>query len=139
MSLYVADTDVLTLFAKGHPAVVRNVINHAADELAVTVISIEEQLRGWYAVLRRAKRRDLLSAAYQQLATDVSFVTSMTILPFPVPAILRYENLSALKLNIGKMDLRIAAITLDNNGVLVTRNLRDFQRIPNLIVENWAV
>ena len=37
------------------------------------------------------------------------------------------------------MDLRIAAITLENSGVLVTRNLRDFQRIPNLVVEDWAV
>jgi tRNA(fMet)-specific endonuclease VapC len=37
------------------------------------------------------------------------------------------------------MDLRIAAITLENAGILITRNLRDFQRIPNLSVENWAV
>jgi tRNA(fMet)-specific endonuclease VapC len=44
-----------------------------------------------------------------------------------------------MKLNIGKMDLRIAAITLEIGGTVVTRNLRDFQRIPNLRVENWAV
>jgi tRNA(fMet)-specific endonuclease VapC len=42
-------------------------------------------------------------------------------------------------LRFGKMDLRFAAITLQNNSVLVTRNLRDFQRIPNLVVEDWAV
>ncbi len=139
MSLYVLDTDILTLFVNGNPAVIRNVVNHSADGLAITVISIEEQLRGWYTVLRRAKRRDLLAAAYHRLATDVEFLADMMILPFTVPAILRYENLNALKLNIGKMDLRIAAVTLENNGILVTRNLRDFQRIPNLVVENWAV
>ena len=139
MSLYILDTDVLTLFANGDPAVIRNVVNHSADELAITVISVEEQLRGWYAVMRRVKRCDLLAVAYQRLATDVQFLATMMILPFPVPAILRYENLNALKLNIGKMDLRIAAITLENNGILVTRNLRDFQRVPNLVVENWAV
>ena len=77
--------------------------------------------------------------AYHRLATDVEFLADMMILPFPVPAILRYENLNALKLNIGKMDLRIAAVVLENGGILVTRNLRDFQRIPNLVVENWAV
>ena len=53
MSLYVLDTDVLTLFVNGNPAVIRNVVDHSADALAITVISVEEQLRGWYTVLRR--------------------------------------------------------------------------------------
>ncbi len=139
MSLYVLDTDVLTLLQDGDPAVIRNVVLHAADDLAVTVISVEEQLSGWYTQVRRAKRRDLLAGAYQRLATNVEHLASTTILPFPEPAILRYENLKTLRLNIGKQDLRIAAITLENSGILVTRNLRDFQRIPNLYVENWAV
>ena len=139
MSLYVLDTDMLTLLQDGDPVVIRNVVSHAADDLAITVISVEEQLSGWYAQARRVKRPDLLAQVYQRLATNVQFLAGMTILPFPEPAILRYENLKTLRLNIGKMDLRIAAITLENNGVLVTRNLRDFQRIPNLTVENWAV
>ena len=44
-----------------------------------------------------------------------------------------------LKLNVRKMDLRIAAIVLEHRGVLVSRNLRDFQRIPNLLVEDWSI
>jgi tRNA(fMet)-specific endonuclease VapC len=139
MSLYVLDTDVLTLFEKGDPVVIRNVIAHTADGLAITVISVEEQLSGWYAQVRRVKRRDLLAQAYQRLATNVEFLADMLILPFPEPAIVRYENLKTLGLNVRKMDLRIAAVTLEHGGILVTRNLRDFQRIPNLIVENWAV
>jgi tRNA(fMet)-specific endonuclease VapC len=139
MSLYVLDTDVLTLFENGDPAVIRNVVAHSADGLAITVISVEEQLSGWYTQIRRVKRRDLLAEAYQRPATNVEFLANMLILPFPEPAILRYENLKTLRLNVGKKDLRIAAITQENSGILVTRNLRDFQRIPNLIVENWAV
>jgi len=42
-----------------------------------------------------------------------------------------------MKLNVRKMDLRIAAIVLECAGVVVTRNVRDFQRVPNLAVENW--
>ena len=42
-------------------------------------------------------------------------------------------------MKVRKTDLRIAAVTLENNGVLVTRNVRDFQHIPNLIIENWAL
>jgi tRNA(fMet)-specific endonuclease VapC len=139
MSLYVLDTDILTLLQGGDPAVIRNVVSHATDALAITVISVEEQLTGWYTQVRRAKRRDLLAGAYQRLATNVQHLAGTTILPFPEPAILRYENLKALQLNVGKKDLCIAAIILENNGVLVSRNLRDFQRVPNLVVENWAV
>ncbi len=43
-----------------------------------------------------------------------------------------------MKLNVGHDDLRIAAIALENNAVVVTRNTRDFARVPELKVENWA-
>jgi tRNA(fMet)-specific endonuclease VapC len=68
----------------------------------------------------------------------VKFLARLPILSFTEPAILRYEKLKALKLNIGKKDLCIAAIVLENGGTLITRNLRDFQRVPSLLIENWA-
>ena len=57
---------------------------------------------------------------------------------FSEPAIIRYNALLALKLNVGKMDLRIAAIALEANATVITRNLRDFERVPGLACENWA-
>jgi tRNA(fMet)-specific endonuclease VapC len=48
MTLYVLDTDTLSLLAKGHPAVQARVAGCAAHELAITVISVEEQLSGWF-------------------------------------------------------------------------------------------
>ena len=53
-------------------------------------------------------------------------------------AIDRYEDLRKQKLNIGKMDLRIAAIVLQHDAILVTRNTQDFCRIPGLLLENWS-
>ena len=50
----------------------------------------------------------------------------------------RYGQLKVMKLGVRAMDLRIAAVALENKAVVVTRNVRDFQRVPNLIVENWA-
>jgi tRNA(fMet)-specific endonuclease VapC len=51
----------------------------------------------------------------------------------------RYNGLVSMRLNVGKMDLRIAAIALEHGAVVVTRNTRDFQRIPGVTVEDWTV
>lgn len=57
MTPYVLDTDTLTLFQENHPAVIRHVANHPPADVAITVLSVEEQLSGWYTRLRRAKDR----------------------------------------------------------------------------------
>jgi len=139
MSLYVLDTDILSLYQHGHPEVCRLVSSHSLAEMANPVISIEEQISGWYTLLRRATKRDQIALVYRRLAITIPFLARWPILDFTEPAIVRYEDLLSLKLNIKKMDLRIAAITLENAGTLVTRNRRDFQRVPSLVIEDWSV
>ena len=51
----------------------------------------------------------------------------------------RFDRLTALKLNVRKMDLRIAAMAFEHGAVVVTRNVRDFKRVPGLLVEDWTV
>src|SRR5262245_28674518 len=138
MSLYVLDTDILPLFQSGHAAVTQHVQQHPLTELVVTVISVEEQLTGWYTKLRRAKKRDQLARAYQKLTDVVRFLSRMQILAFPEPAIVRYESLRSAFRRMSKNDLRIAAIVLENGSILVTRNFQDFQQVPGLQIEDWS-
>jgi tRNA(fMet)-specific endonuclease VapC len=138
MSLYVLDTDTLTLLQEGQATVVQHVSSHAPDELAITVITVEEQLDGWYSRLRRTRRREELAMVYERLAQTVRSLGRLTILSYTEQAIDRFEQLRRLRLNVGSYDLRIAAVTLEHSAILVTRNVRDFQRIPNLTIENWA-
>ena len=139
MIRYILDTDILSLFQFGMTEIGRAIRSHSADELAITVISVEEQLTGWYSLIRRVTRPDDLALAYQSLADNVRFFSRFTILSFTERAITRYELLKRSKLNVGKMDLRVAAIALEEGCIVVTRNTRDFQRIPGLAIENWAV
>jgi len=138
MSLFVLDTDILSLFRRGHGLVCQRAASHPATELAVTVMTVEEQLSGWYMYVRRAKNSKQLARAYQELGESVEFLSGWQILKYPESAINRFHQLAAMKLQVRRMDLRIAAIILEHGGTLVTRNLRDFQQIPGLPLENWA-
>jgi tRNA(fMet)-specific endonuclease VapC len=75
---------------------------------------------------------------YDQIAENVRFFSRVEIVSFSEPAIAIYETLKSQRLNIGKMDLRIAAIALEHDACLVTRNVRDFQRVPGLQFEDWC-
>lgn len=138
MSLTVLDTDVLTLFQRGEPEVVGRVQALPLPQLAVTIISVEEELAGWYTRLRRARKRDQLAAVYQRLTSAVRFLARFPILTFSEPAIVRFEELRATHRRLGKNDLRIAAIVLEEGAVLATRNVRDFKAIKGLQMEDWS-
>lgn len=139
MSLFVLDTDLLTLYYRGDRNVVRSVGARAASELAISVISVDEQLTGWYTLTRQARRPEQLARAYEQLSEAVVRLARWRILPYTQSAIARVAQLKALRLNVWLMDLRIAAIALENGAVVVTRNQRDFSRIPGVNVEDWSV
>ena len=138
MRLFVLDTDTLVLFQDGHPTVRHNVLSQPPMDLATTVITVEEQLSGWYSLLRRAKGKTKLAHAYQRLADTALALADFSILSFTESAIDRFEQLKTLKLGVRHMDLRIAAITLEHGGTLVTRNVRDFVNIPSLAIEDWS-
>jgi tRNA(fMet)-specific endonuclease VapC len=139
VSLYILDTDTLVLFQQGHAAVCQRLLAHSIDELAISVITVEEQLSGWYTLLRRAKSPEHLARAYQRLADSVALLSRLRILSFDLPAIDRFEQLKQKKLGVKHMDLRIAAVALEQAGTLVTRNVRDFQLVPDLAIEDWSV
>jgi tRNA(fMet)-specific endonuclease VapC len=138
MSLYVLDTDTLQLFQDGHPQVAVRVRAVAPGDRAISVVTVEEQLSGWYTQLRQAKRPERLAWAYRRLAATVRFLSQIQIVDLDESAIQRCEQLKKRKLKVRKMDLRIAATVLERDAILVTRNVRDFQQVPGLRIEDWS-
>jgi tRNA(fMet)-specific endonuclease VapC len=61
------------------------------------------------------------------------------ILPMTATSLAQHATLMGAKLNVKSPDLRIAAVALEQGGIVVTRNLRDFRRVPGLVSEDWSV
>ncbi|PYP82170.1 MAG: nucleic acid-binding protein [Blastocatellia bacterium AA13] len=138
MSLFVLDTDTLTLWLRGHPRVCERIAAHDPSELCTTIVTIEEMLRGWYTQIRRAKSDLQIARAYASLQQTLQIAARLRVLAFDQAAIQRFNELRARKLRVGANDLKIAAIALENQAFLVTRNQSDFQQISDLALEDWS-
>jgi tRNA(fMet)-specific endonuclease VapC len=128
----------MALWLRAHPEVTRRAELLTSHELAVTIITVEEALGGWYALIRKARDDDKLAWAYQRLQQSVEFLARLRILTFSPASISRYNELRKSHRRSGKNDLRIAAIVLECGGTLVTRNSKDFAGISGLNLEDWS-
>ncbi|HMC63976.1 MAG TPA: hypothetical protein VKI65_03480, partial [Gemmataceae bacterium] len=80
MSFWVLDTDTLTLLQHNHPVVSAHAAQHTPQELGTTVITVEEQLAGWYRELRKARTPKQVARAYRRLAESVTTLSGLPIL-----------------------------------------------------------
>ena len=138
--MFVLDTDHLTLLTEGQISVTNRAMSVPASELGTTIVTIEEQLRGWYARLRKAQS-DLnrLERAYRGLSQVIDIAASLRVLSFSRAALERHADLKRQFRRVGRLDLAIAAIVLENNATLVTRNRVDFEQIHGLQIQDWSV
>jgi len=60
------------------------------------------------------------------------------VVDFDTKAVDIYKKLKSQKIRVGTMDMKIASIAIANNAILISRNLTDFEQVPNLSVEDWT-
>lgn len=139
MKLYIMDTDVVGFAFQQHSAVLERIRRLAEDDLLVTtIVTFGEDLSGWLPACKRARDGATRAEAYTRLERGLDFYRNWICLPFDTPAAAAFERLRARKPRIGTNDLSIAAIALSVGGILVTRNIVDFQRITELPLEDWT-
>ncbi len=138
MSVYVLDTDVFTLLLRNQSSVLEAVSRHQLHELFISIITVEEIWNGWQHAIRKARLPADIARAYERLTETLHVWKSWSVLSFGVMAIQRYSELKQLKLNVGTSDMKIASIALDSQAIVVTANIRDYQRIPGLTIVDWT-
>lgn len=138
--MLVLDTDIFSLLEWPETALAQSILtwlNNAGEGVYTTVISYEEQMRGWMAYLAKAKTVARQVDAYKSLNRKLANFCKIPVLDFDEMAAIRFQELQKAKLRIGVMDMKIAAIVLSLNATLVTRNKQHFKQIENLKLAEW--
>ncbi|MDP2126015.1 MAG: type II toxin-antitoxin system VapC family toxin [Pseudohongiella sp.] len=129
--MYVLDTNILIYFFKGLGGVPQKLLSVSPKDIGIPAVVVYELEYGIAKSGSPKKRRQQLS----ELCSVVS------VLPFgSAEARLTADIRTKLEKSgtpIGPYDLLIAGTAMSNQAVLVTNNIREFSRVPDLRIENW--
>ncbi len=139
--MYILDTDHLSVMDRGGSGAqnLRNKLTMVeAHQVATSIISYEEQMRGWLSYAAKAHTIEKQIKGYKELRRQLTNFCTIPIVEFDEPAALEFQRLKKLYPRLGTMDLKIAAVAIVNQAVLLTRNSSDFGQIIGLQIEDWT-
>ncbi|MBW4480296.1 MAG: type II toxin-antitoxin system VapC family toxin [Tolypothrix brevis GSE-NOS-MK-07-07A] len=141
MSLWLLDTDHVSLLLEHHPQVSRRVANQGA-EVAISIVTVQELFNGWVVRINSAREVEDVVRLYGKLSRTVALFGRVRVLDFDGKAGEMFQRLLTENPTLSKQrlqkDMRITAIALANNAVVVTRNNRDFSQVSGLNIEDWS-
>jgi tRNA(fMet)-specific endonuclease VapC len=107
------------------------------ETVAISIVTVEERMRGWLAAIAKEKQAIRQVVAYRELSRMFEFYREFEVVLFDDVVAQRFDELRAQRLRLGTMDLKIAAIALVHDALLLSANRSDFERVTGLRVQNW--
>jgi tRNA(fMet)-specific endonuclease VapC len=133
MFKYLLDTNIVIYVLKRRPKEVLEIFNRNASRMAISSITISELIYG----AEKSPNVD------KNLEAIEEFVSHLDVLPYDAKASQHYGQIKAALEKrgeiIGENDIHIAAHAISQGLILVTNNLQEFKRVPNLARENWVL
>ena len=131
---YYLDSNICVYFLKGlYPSIMENIKNISPNNIKIPSIVKAELLYG-------AEKSQHKSG---NLSNINQFLEPFEIIPFDDDCSIIYSKIrSSMELKgtiIGPNDYIIAATVLAKNGILVTNNTKEFERVKSLKIENWVL
>jgi tRNA(fMet)-specific endonuclease VapC len=130
---YVLDTNIVSCWMRGNERTIKKISEKKPCDLAISLITYAEILYGIEKSARKKQERK------EKLKDIVSLIQ---IIPMDIEAAEHYAQIRVfLETNgtiISERDVQIAAIARSNKLCLVTRSRREFDRVPDLEVEDWG-
>jgi tRNA(fMet)-specific endonuclease VapC len=132
MLKYLLDTNIVIYVLKRRPKEVLDVFNANASRMAISSITLSELMYGAEKSLNTDKNLEAVE----------EFVSHLEVLPYDAKASQHYGQIKAALEKkgqiIGENDIHIAAHAISHGLILVSNNVREFKRVPNLALENWV-
>ena len=139
--MYILDTDHLSVLDRGGvqaQRLLQKLASVDSTQVATSIISYEEQMRGWLSYLAKAQTIEQETKAYKQLKQQLINYCAILVLEFDDEAAREFHRLKKLYPRLGRMDLKIASIALAHQAIVLTRNSGDFGRILGLSIDDWT-
>ena len=140
---YLLDTDHLSILQRQTGDAYRNLAQrmaqHSPSDFAISIVTFHEQMLGSHAYINRARSLNQVTKGYEIMARIVSDFRLIPVLPFDANAAVAYADLKTQRIQLAKMDARVAAIALSRDLTVLTRNDRDFGKVAGLVIEDWTV
>jgi tRNA(fMet)-specific endonuclease VapC len=135
------DTDIMTIILRGDAEMAARLATLPGEDQTIPVVVAEEITRGRLNAIRLAesgKGKISLERAYDLFQEIFADLQGLTILPFETKAESSVAAWRKQKIRVGTRDLRIAAICVAHGARLISRNKRDYDQVPGLMVEYWG-
>lgn len=135
--LYLLDSNILIEFINGNPFVVEHVLNVGIDHCCMSVISLHELYFGAYYA--QTKKPEYFEKEMKRIN---KLLERFTVLPLPEKAD-GYAQIKMMLRSSGKLadefDMIIGGQALTSGLIVVTDNVKHFDPMPAVKVENWVV
>ncbi|APB33145.1 Putative nucleic acid-binding protein, contains PIN domain [Gloeomargarita lithophora Alchichica-D10] len=140
---YLLDTDHLSILQRqagqDYSNLSTRMIHYSLSDFAVSIVTLHEQMLGSHAYINRARNLNDVVKGYEMMMRLVSDFKVLPLVSFDESAATTFDQLQAQRIQLAKMDARIAAIALCHGLILLTRNHRDFGKVSGLLIEDWTV
>jgi tRNA(fMet)-specific endonuclease VapC len=140
---FLLDTDHISILQKQsgpeYRALMSRIAQAPRSELAFCIVSFHEQVLGCNTYIAQARTTADIVRGYLMFDRVLSAFAAALVLPFDAKASAVFDGLVGKRVRIATMDLRIASIALSQGLTLLTRNSRDFGRVPQLLIEDWTI
>jgi tRNA(fMet)-specific endonuclease VapC len=140
---FVLDTDHISIIEKEtepeYTAISSRLALFSMADWSCSIVSFHEQVLGCNKYLSKPRNTDDVVEGYDRFIKVLALFRGVSVLPFDQSAAREFDRLRAQRVRVGTYDLRIASIALSRGLILLTRNTRDFAKVPGLVIEDWTV
>jgi tRNA(fMet)-specific endonuclease VapC len=140
--IYLLDTDHNSILQRGgDPSLIlqSRLRTLGQDDFGTSIVSYEEQCKGWMDLINRAETSERRIESYKRLKASLRYYSNIAVWEYDTAADAIFVAMTEAKVRVGTKDLYIASIALAHDATLLTRNTKDFVRVPNLKFADWSV